>query len=210
MKSLKLPLGYLCKALERVYIQFIVPFPHLRYPIAQDHRIKTSPHNIKEDEFNIEVGTWSDSKVRDCNVSWIAFTNGTTKYSNASSSSSSTATTSTTTTTTTTTTADSDEEKKPPLEEEPEDAKKTKGKGKGKKKAKDDDKEEEEDKNKLSGTKRKDTDDGMFSSHVVYPFGTKTYKSTRRQRQYMQSVHGRKSERMYSPLWPSMLMHGLR
>lgn len=38
-----------------------------------DHRIIINPTNVKNTGFSLEVGTWSNSKIWSCSVSWLAF-----------------------------------------------------------------------------------------------------------------------------------------
>ena len=104
------------------------------YNTGQDHRIKTKPSNIKQSEFTVDVGTWVDSKVYGCIVSWLAYVGGDTKYkddnnnnnNNNNNNANITSTTTTTAMTTTTTTSsppsspDKDEKKLTGKKKEPE------------------------------------------------------------------------------------------
>ena len=135
-------------------VSFYPLFIYAVFLSGNDLRIKATPREITEEGFEVEVATWSDTKVFGCHVSWLAFTTGDTKYSSSSSlpSGSPTSSPTTNTTTTTTTTPSSPPPKNDNSDDDDEKEDKTKEKQKGKK-----DKGKEKAKEK-SKEKAKDTD----------------------------------------------------
>ena len=147
----------------------MLPFIYLCFFLSgNDLRIKATPREITEEGFEVEVATWSDTKVFGCHVSWLAFTTGDTKYSSSSlpSSSPSSSPTTTTTTTTSTTTPSSPPPKNDDSDDDDEKEDKTKEKEKGKKDKKDKGKEKAKEKSKEKA--KKDTDGNPLPSSLSF------------------------------------------